>query len=267
MLFNSSLSDIEIDAEITNLLNAASPQLNFLDADLPNDEFPLTPPQNISRDSNLFGGLLYAGEPIVTEFKDIKWNVTQKSITFSIRNSELASFFDANENINELFRQIFENYIEPIEAKRYVQYIINHDTFDRPISSCYMRKDQINVEMIQRDFEEVFQSRKKQPENKFQNSHKLIITINSLPNRIIRGGSNDDNYMKNKTPPQSSASHSKRICKEKQDIINMNNFMEDCKFVKIINSDNYCLARAIPVGKAFSDKEKNAHLLIRKNNH
>ena len=33
--------------------------------------------------------------------------------------------------------------------------------------------------------------------------------------------------------------------------------------VKIINSDNFCLLRAILVGKAFADKEKNANLLTR----
>ena len=43
----------------------------------------------------------------------------------------------------------------------------------------------------------------------------------------------------------------------------MQDYLNNSRFVRIINSDNYCLFRAILIGKAFADKEKNAYLLDR----
>jgi hypothetical protein len=48
--------------------------------------------------------------------------------------------------------------------------------------------------------------------------------------------------------------------------LNQRDFINNSKVVKIINSDNFCLLRAILVGKAFADKEKNANLLTKRNN-
>ena len=46
-----------------------------------------------------------------------------------------------------------------------------------------------------------------------------------------------------------------------QDFINNNKCV-----IRVINSDNFCLLRAILIVKAFVDKERNASHLIRKNN-
>ena len=46
----------------------------------------------------------------------------------------------------------------------------------------------------------------------------------------------------------------------------MKDFIRKSRFIHVINADNYCLVRAILIGKAFSDKEKNAWTLVRKNN-
>jgi hypothetical protein len=222
----------------------------------------MMPPQN----ENHFGGLLYAGEPVITEFTNKKWSANQKRIVFSIRNNEMSSFFDANENLDALFGQIFEQYIQVIPENTIVQYIINHDTFDRPISSSYMKRSQLEACMIQRSFEDVFQSRKKQPENTFQESHQLTLTINVLPSRAVRGGSNPETIVNKRQNDNTKKEPKKRICKEKKRILNMRDFLENCQSVKIINSDNYCLVRAVLVGKDFADKEENSYLLVRKNN-
>ena len=58
----------------------------------------------------------------------------------------------------------------------------------------------------------------------------------------------------------------KRVCKEKRAIINQKDFLDNCKFVHVLNSDNFCLVRAILIGKAIFDKEHNANLLLRRNN-
>jgi hypothetical protein len=266
-MFNSDFTQEDFDERITSLLET-SPDLNFLENDLPgeimrvSDAELMMPPQN----ENHFGGLLYAGEPVITEFTNKKWSANQKRIVFSIRNNEMSSFFDANENLDALFGQIFEQYIQVIPENTIVQYIINHDTFDRPISSSYMKRSQLEACMIQRSFEDVFQSRKKQPENTFQESHQLTLTINVLPSRAVRGGSNPETIVNKRQNDNTKKEPKKRICKEKKRILNMRDFLENCQSVKIINSDNYCLVRAVLVGKAFADKEENSYLLVRKNN-
>ena len=197
------------------------------------------------------GGVLLTMEPTIKESYIKKWNAMRREITFTIPNREMSNFFDANDTINNLFEQIFSNYIEPIDADRQVQYIIDHDTFDIPITSGYIMRNQITSSMIQNHFEDVFQSRKKQDANTFQDSNSLVLTLNILPNRQIRGGSNEP---------------IKRVCKEKRHFQNMKDLIETSRFIHVVNSDNFCLVRAILIGKAFFDKEKYAFTLVRKNN-
>jgi hypothetical protein len=84
-----------------------------------------------------------------------------------------------------------------------------------------------------------------------------------MPKRQIKGGTSE--VFKRKVA-NSNLPRKKRICKEKREIINQNDFNENCKFVHIINSDNFCLVRAVLIGKAIFDKEHNANLLRRVNN-
>ena len=132
----------------------------------------------------------------IQESYNKKWDATKKTLTFNLSNHEFRNFFEANEIIDSLFEQIYSNYIQPINSNNIIQYIIQHDSFDIPITSGYIMRDQITAKMIQNHFENVFQSRKKQDAGNFQESHSLIITLNIMPKRQIRGGS-------------------KRLCKEK----------------------------------------------------
>ena len=213
--------------------------------------FDITVENDTPSYSGQSGGVLLTLEPTIKESYIKKWNAMRREITFKIPNREMSNFFDANETINNLFEQIFSNYIEPIDADRQVQYIIDHDTFDIPITSGYIMRNQITSSMIQNHFEDVFQSRKKQDANTFQDSNSLVLTLNILPNRQIRGGSNEP---------------IKRVCKEKRHFQNMKDLIETSRFIHVVNSDNFCLVRAILIGKAFFDKEKYAFTLVRKNN-
>ena len=202
-------------------------------------------------DSELGGGYLIEVTPVIKETYNKKWNAMRRELRFTIANREVNNFFEANDSINNLFEQIFASYIAPIASDKQVQYIIEHDTFDIPITSGYINRDQLTSSMLQNHFEDVFQSRKKQDANTFQDQHSLIITLNILPKRQIRGGSIEPN---------------KRVCKEKKHFLNMKDLIDNSRFIHVVNSDNYCLVRAILIGKAFFDKEKYAFTLIRKNN-
>ncbi len=216
-------------------------------------------------DSTQVGGNLILRTPEISEKANKRWNATQKIIKFCLTNAEMNNFFDANENIDLLFAKIFTEYIEPIPANNMVQYVIDHDTFDQPISSCYMKRNDMTASMLQREFDTVFQSRKKIPENAFQDNHELKLIINVLPSRLITGGSNDKAPRK-RGRPSLNKQPQKRICREKREIINMNDYIEKSRFIHVINADNFCLVRAILIGQAFADKETNSYTLIRKNN-
>ena len=202
--------------------------------------------QNIFKNIDTqMGGVLPV--PIIQETHNKKWDATKKTLTFTLTNQEFSNFFDANDTINSLFEQIYLEYILPISSNTIVQYILEHDTFDIPITSGYINRDQITAQMIQSHFENVFQSRKKQDAASFQTSHRLIITLNIMPKRQIRGGS-------------------KRICIQKRNIKNMRDLIKNSHFIHVINSDNYCLVRALLIAKAFVDKERYAWTLLRLNN-
>lgn len=191
------------------------------------------------------GGFLPA--PRIQESYNKKWDATKKTLTFNLSNHEFRNFFEANEIIDSLFEQIYSNYIQPISSNNIIQYIIQHDSFDIPITSGYIMRDQITAKMIQSHFENVFQSRKKQDACNFQESHSLIITLNIMPKRQIRGGS-------------------KRLCKEKRGIKTMRDLIENSRYIHVINFDNFCLVRAILIAQAFIEKEKNAWTWLRPSN-
>ncbi len=265
----------DFDANLNQILTESNINNNESLADLNNfnlDEIF----SNLSDNNNNFGNpinldqsggqVMFSEPPIINEFHNKKWNATQKRISFRLENNEMLNFFEANSQLDDFFQSIFDNYMLPIDENYFVQYIINHDIFDRPISSQYMKRKYITVGMLQGIFDLIIQSRKKNPQNEIQPNHRLSFELNILPDRIIRGGMNDMPSNKRSAPEKNLKTKSKRVCKEKREIINMNDYMEKSRYIRIINADNFCLVRAILIGKAFADKEKNAKLLERKNN-
>jgi hypothetical protein len=195
------------------------------------------------------GGRLYDGVPHIRNFRNKKWKCNQKTIDYSLNNHEIENFFEANNLVDSFFQEIYDENIRDINQNYFVQYVLDHDSFKNPIRSFYMRRKDFNSHSImQNEFESVMQSRKKSEE--FQTNNRFRVIFNIIENKQIQGGS----------------SKTKKICKEKKEILNQRDFINNSKVVKIINSDNFCLLRAILVGKAFADKEKNANLLTKRNN-
>ena len=116
-----------------------------------------------------------------------------------------------------------------------------------------MERKEMSAKMFLEEFSGCFQSRTPLAVRDRQKSHEFSLCVITLPKYIITGGSNE--------------TKTKKICKEKKEILDMNDFIESSRFVVVIqNSDNYCLIRAFFVAKAFSDQDKNAKNLNRKNN-
>jgi len=199
------------------------------------------------------GGKLYDGLPRIRNFRNKKWKCNQKTIEYVLNNNEVENFFEASNLVDQFFEEIYDEHIRHLNSHYFVQYILSHDSFKNPIRSFYMRrKDFSSPTIMQNEFESVLQSRKKPDEVQTHNRFKVIFNI--IENRQIQGGAFD------------SKKKEKRICKEKREIINQKDYLKNSRSIKIINSDNFCLVRAVLVGKAFADKEKNAYLLLRKNN-
>ena len=74
---------------------------------------------------------------------------------------------------------------------------------------------------------------KKQDANTFQDQHSLIITLNMLTKRQIRGGFIEPN---------------KRVCKEERHFQKMKDLIDNSRFIHVANSGNYYLMRAILIG-------------------
>ena len=219
---------------------------------------------------NLFGGLNFSLKPEINETFNKKWNSSEKSISFTLKNIEFKNFFEANGQVKTFFEQIYNEYILPIKPNDFVRYVIEHDIFDKAINTDFMRRREISATMIQGNFENVFQSRKKNLKGQSSECHRFKFTVKTFPSKIIVGGSNQKlttSIRRKRGRPSSNISHPcKKLCKEKKEIINMRDFIEHSPFIKVINFDNLCLVRAFLIGKAFTDKEKNARNLLRVNN-
>ena len=199
------------------------------------------------------GGKLYDGEPTIRNFRNKKWKCNQKTIDYNLNNNELSNFFEAENCVSQFFKEIYDDNIRDIDSNYFIQYVMNHDSFTDPIRSFYMRrKDFDSPSIMHNQFESVMQSRKPPEDSQLNNRFRVIFNI--IENKQISGGM------------LVSKEKNKRVCKQKIEVLNQRDYIQNSRSVKIINSDNYCLLRAILVGKAYADKEKNAKLLTRKNN-
>ena len=70
-------------------------------------------------------------------------------------------------------------------------------------------------------------------DNEFQANHELKLIINQLPSGLIGRGSNDSTR---KRRPKSfkNLPQQKSICLEKREIINMNDFLRNSRFIHAV---------------------------------
>jgi hypothetical protein len=145
---NSSLSEINIE-----------PYFDFDETNLNNLLV-----ETVNQDGCSFN----VGSPVISEKFNTKWNATQKIIVFSIPNESVTDFFNGNDILEKMFEKIFQEYIMTIPADNMVQFILDHDILNNPISSCYMKRRDLTSSMILNAFKSVFQSRKKYPKTSFK---------------------------------------------------------------------------------------------------
>ena len=213
---------------------------------------------------DLFGGFDFAHKPKISERFNYKWKAEEKSYDFTLKNIEFKNFFEANNQIRLFFEKIFDEYIMNINGENFVRLVMDHDLFGKAINTPFMKRKEMSASMMLEQFSSVFQSRTPSKVEDRQDTHSFKLVVKVLPKYIVTGGCNDSPTRKRGRP---FSNIPKRVCKEKKEIIDMNDFCEQSRFVQIVkNSDNFCLLRAFFIGKAFSDKDSNAKNLNRKNN-
>jgi hypothetical protein len=145
-----------------------------------------------------------------------------------LKNIEFENFFQANTQIKLFFERVFDEFISPIKKNNLVRVMMNHDSFTKAINTPFMKRKEMSRDR--------------------QKSHTFSLAVITLPKYIIKGGNNP----RKRGRPCLNIEKNKRICKEKQEIISMNDFVEASRYaINIHNDDKFCLLRAFFIGKAF----------------
>jgi len=166
-----------------------------------------------------------------------RFRLRESIYNISIPNIVGTTFVEAMRRVEDMFTQLHSNFVAPIQNNQKIRLIFNHTLFDYAINMPMVNKDVMTIDRIRYLFSEQIQSYKDMPEHEIRANH--VLTVNVVVADSITGGSNTE-------------------------------FTQQCidkSSIKVIrNTDNFCLVRAIIVGKAYADKDHNARKLLRPNN-
>ena len=184
--------------------------------------------------------LLSTSERVQSKFK-----IKIKSYNLIAKEMPSENFVQASQACVEFIKQIFTDFIDPIESDKKIRLYIDHEAFSYPINTAFVDKEDLTVEMILSYFESIIQSLKIMDEFEQKLNNKIKISI-IIANKLLGRG------------------------KQKMTRNNINSPEEYFQFKKAIidikNNDNQCLLRAILIGKAYADNEKKPSALNRTNN-
>lgn len=167
-----------------------------------------------------------------------KFKTSQTHFVFQSRN-EIENFLDSSFHFLSLFQDIYRDFIEPQPSNFLIRLVVEHGSFDYPISERLMRKSDFKLNEFMNLFDNVRQSRKRQTQNEIAPNHKLRVTLQIVEPVEGRG--------------------LKRKASDMQDFCS--NFLGAVRPIQ--NIDNLCLVRAILIGKAIVDKENHWNNLER----
>jgi hypothetical protein len=127
-----------------------------------------------------------------------------------------------------------------------IRVVFFHDSLDRPISIPFVTKSTLSPENLLSNFEHVAQSYKTVKLNE-SNSLKATVVIARLPS----GGGR-------------SRKNNKNLHQQENNLSELELYYLKKKSIKIVyNQDNLCALRAILIGQAYADGDKNAYKLAR----
>ena len=201
----------------------------------------------INQQFNMYGG----GNPYykvleTSEREHKKFKIKIKTIDLSARDAHVENFVEANEACVKFIQQIFKDFIDPIPDNKKIRLYIDHECFNHPINTSFMDKNDMTVGMILSYFEEIVQSLKLDDE--FEKNFNYKIRLSIIIADVLSGQGKKTKITKN------NMSRPKEYLKIHRSILD------------ISNDDNQCLIRAIIIGKAYADGEKQPYRLNSNNN-
>ena len=154
--------DLDLVLDLNNLDTPFQQRLNLVNFDTALDNTNIDENSNTNLDiiwrPQEGGGPLLNTNPIIAESFNKKWCCKEKTIKFNLKNLEFRNFFEANALIEHFFKNVFQEYVLPINPNHLVRYTIDHDMFEFPISTPFMQRKNITASMIQGEFSLIFQS-------------------------------------------------------------------------------------------------------------
>jgi hypothetical protein len=164
-----------------------------------------------------------------------------------IWSSVATSFANANEQVEGLFQQIYDDHIAHLSSNVMVRMIVDHDLLESPCSTHLIEKDQFTPELIASTFTNTIQSRKSTLGEAMTPRYKMKINLAICT--VIRGG---------------HRGRSQRVAENREhieNIIDLDTFCRASKFITVLKKDRKCLVQAVVIAKALCDGEANAHKL------
>jgi len=196
-----------------------------------------------------------------------KFKVLKRSRTYESTNAQINDFTNALELCKDFIHQIYEECIEPIHpTHQKVAAVIEHTSIG-PISFPMLYKHQLTEEMIMDRLADVIQSKKKDPSYTAEPIQKL--KFRTLIIDIDKGGARYKSSLREFETVEKKSKTKKvkdHITLEygKKKLDKLVNYMfkksspASKSLIQIYSNDNFCLLRAILVGKAVFENDKNA---------
>ena len=172
-------------------------------------------------------------------------------------SSNNKTFAQAHNDLITMFDDLHNEFINNMNEHDRIRIVISHKSLERPISLPFLSKKSLTQQNLLSNFEHVAQSYKTVILNE-NNSLSAVVTIAHLPSgsgrKIINLKKKQKTYIKKKLIKSSEHfTELQKFCNLKPGIKN------------VYNSDNYCLLRAILIGKAFTDNDPDKNKLAEPN--
>ena len=146
--------------------------------------------------------------------RSIKYNCQEMLYDINCFHNETLTFRDIFDQIDNLFEQLYQEFILDLKDSDKVRVVFHHDQIDFPISIPFVLKHALSTELLMNEFEKVFQSHKTIA---FNQNHPLKPSI--IVMQLPTGSGNDGKF-----------SSVQNTCNE----------ISGVKTIK--NSDNLCVA-------------------------
>jgi len=182
---------------------------------------------------------LYTVTSDVTK-KNNKFKCDERTIQLKASNKELNSFQEAIEFCHNYIDSIHSQYIEPLNDDTRIRTVIQHKEFNTAINFPFMKKKDLTSRLIFKEMDKVIQSRKNIQALVLEGDNRASISF-SIAQPISGSGKR-----------KGDAINLPATKMKLSDVTNNKEYNQTKYTIKeILNTDNFCLIRAIVIAIAY----------------